>query len=86
MTASRFVVDDVFTPIHRAGPLVTGHAEEMKIENGTRLVLEGDPSDEVTVLGVEFATENALTEGSLTLVLSSDLAGRIRRGVVLRPS
>ena len=79
-----FAIDQVFNPSNRGGPLVTGRAEGASLEVGTRLVLDNDPPDEVTVLGVEFATETALTSGTITVVLSSDLAGRIRPGVVLR--
>ncbi len=81
--ASRFVVEYVFHPRHRAGPLVAGRAEGLAIEHGTRLVLAGDPPGEATVLEVEFATEQALAEGKATLVLSSDLDGQIQPVVEL---
>jgi len=87
MNRSRFVVDEVFRPSSRPGPLVVGRAEAMDVEPDMRLVLEDQRGRAaVTVLSVEFATPRSLAEGATTLVLDSDLDGRVRPGVDLTPA
>jgi hypothetical protein len=86
MNRSRFVVDEVFRPSGRPGPLVVGRVEAMDVERDMRLVLEDEAGRAtVTVLSVEFATPRSLAAGSTTLLLSSDLDGRVRPGVELTP-
>ncbi len=84
MSGSRFVVDEVFRISGRPGPLVVGRAEELDVERCMHLVLEDEQgSAAVEVLSVEFATPRTSAEGTTTLMLSSDLDGRVHPGVEL---
>jgi hypothetical protein len=80
------VVDEVFTPAGRVGPVVVGRAEGMEVEPGMRLVLEDERGRAtVHVISVEFATPRSLATGRTTLVISSRLDGRVRPGAHLTP-
>jgi hypothetical protein len=86
MSAPRFIVEEVFAPAGRAGPLVVGRVEGTVVERGAQLVLVDEHGRAtVEVLAVEFATPRGSAEGTTTLVLSSDLDGRVRPGVHLTP-
>jgi hypothetical protein len=86
MSAPRFIVDEVFTPAGRPGPLVVGRPEGMHVERGLRLDLHDENGRAtVEVLAVEFATPHTTAHGTTTVVLSSDLDGRVRAGAHLIP-
>lgn len=86
MSEPRFIVDEVFTPAGRRGPLVVGRSEGLHVERGLRLDLHDEHGRAtVEVLAVEFATPRTAADGTTTIVLSSDLDGRVKAGAHLVP-
>ena len=86
MSQPRFIVDDVFAPAGRAGRLVVGRTEGMHVELGLRLDVDDEHGRAtVEVLAVEFATPDTTARGTTTIVLSSDLDGRVKAGSHLTP-